>query len=293
VSGARGAGRSRRARPFIRENGITVRQDLVSSAANPVVKRIRLLAERKHRRREGVFVVEGGQPVWRAVEAGWQIEALVIAPELLAGHPALRMAQEQERAGVRVVRLTRDLFERIADRDGPMGVMALVHTRLRSLAELRVGQDTVFAAMDRISNPGNLGTIIRTVDAVGGAGVVLVGDSTDPFAPAAVKASMGSLFAVDIAHAPDIGAFYSWARGNGVRVLATSGGASTTHWQADYSAPAAILLGNEGEGLPADAIAQADQQVRIPMVGTVESLNIAVAAAAVLYEARRAALHGE
>jgi RNA methyltransferase, TrmH family len=270
-----------------------VPQDLVSSAANPVVKRIRALADRRHRRREGAFVVEGGQPVWRAVEAGWEIDTLVIAPELLDrhpgqdAHPALRMAQEQERAGVRVVRLNRELFERIAEREGPAGVLAIVRSRPRGLADLRVGPGSVFAALHRIGNPGNLGTILRTVDATGGAGVVLVGETADPFAPTAVKASMGSIFAVDVAHTPDLDSFFEWAHGAGVRVLATSGSARDDHWRADYSAPCAVLLGNEGEGLPPAALERADLQVRIPMVGTAESLNVAVAASVVLYQARR------
>lgn len=270
--------------------------DLVSSAANPVVKRIRALADRKHRRREGAFVVEGGQPVWRAVVAGWEIDTLVIAPDLLArhpgrdGHPALHMAEEQERAGVRVVRLSRELFERIADREGPAGVLAIVRSRSRGLADLRVEPGSVFTVLHRVGNPGNLGTIVRTVDAAGGAGVILVGETADPLAPTAVKASMGSIFGLDVAHAADLDAFFAWAHENGVRVLAASGGASDDHWRADYSPPCAILLGNEGEGLPQDALDRADLRVRIPMVGTAESLNVAVAAALVLYEARRPGL---
>jgi TrmH family RNA methyltransferase len=275
-----------------------VTQDLVSSAANPVVKRVRALADRKHRRREGAFVVEGGQPVWRAVEAGWEIDTLVIAPELLArhpgqgGHPALHMAEEQERAGVRVVRLSRELFERVADREGPAGVLAIVRSRPRDLAELRVEPGSVFTVLHRVGNPGNLGTIVRTVDAVGGAGVILIGETADPFASTAVKASMGSIFAVDVVQAPGLEAFFDWARENGVRVLATSGSARDDHWQADYAGPCAILLGNEGEGLPGAALERADLRVRIPMVGTAESLNVAVAAALVLYQARRPGLQG-
>jgi TrmH family RNA methyltransferase len=273
-----------------------VPHDLVSSAANPVVKRIRALAERKHRRREGAFLVEGGQPVWRAVEAGWRVETLVIAPDLLARHPgqgehpALRMAEEQERAGVRVVRLSRELFERVADREGPSGVMAIVRSRPRTLAELEVGPGAVFTVLHRIGNPGNLGTILRTVDAAGGAGVILVGETADELAPTAVKASMGSLFALDVVHVPELDTFFDWAKERGVRVLATSGSAEHDHWRADYATPCAILLGNEGEGLPESALARADAQVGIPMVGTAESLNIAVAAALVLYQARRPVL---
>ncbi|MEV1011992.1 RNA methyltransferase [Streptomyces sp. NPDC049881] len=262
-------------------------QELITSAANPLVKRVRSLADRKHRRREGAFVVEGVQPVWRAVEAGWDVDTLVVAPELLAGTAAERMVAEREAAGTRVARLGRALFERLVDREGPAGLAAVVRTRTRALEDLVAGPGAVFTALDRIANPGNLGTVIRTVDAAGGAGVVLIGDTVDPFGPVAVKASMGSLFAVDVAHAPDADTFFAWAAGNGVRVLAASGGAADDHWDASYQPPLALLFGSEREGLPSGVLERADGRLRIPMVGTAESLNVGVAAGIMLYEARR------
>ncbi|WBB61055.1 RNA methyltransferase [Streptomyces sp. WMMC500] len=261
--------------------------DTISSAANPLAKRVRLLASRKQRRREGAFVVEGLQPVWSAVEAGWEVETLLVAPGLLTHQPALRMVEEQERSGVAVARFGADLFQRLVDRDGPSGIAAILRGRSGGLDTLSVRPGAVFVALHRIANPGNLGTIIRTVDAVGGAGVILVGDTVDPYAPAAVKASMGSLFAVDVVHTPDAGEFFSWAAEHGVAVLATSGSADEDHWSAAYDPPLAFLLGSEREGLPEDLLAQASRRVRIPMVGTVDSLNIGVAASIMLYEARR------
>ena len=265
--------------------------ETISSAANPLVKRIRLLGDRRHRRREGAFVVEGIQPVWRAVEAGWEIEALIVTPELLAGSgPAAEMVTGQEAKGVRVARVTGELFSRLSDREGPAGLAAIVHSKQAELPDLVIRPGSVFAALHRIGNPGNLGTIIRTVDAVGGAGVILIGDTTDPFAPAAVKASMGSLFAVDVAHAPGAGAFLDWAAAGGVQVIATSGRAGTDHWSAGYQPPLAVLLGSEGDGLPDDLLTRADMRIRIPMTGTAESLNLAVAAGVMLYELRRHAV---
>jgi TrmH family RNA methyltransferase len=261
--------------------------ETISSAANPLVKRIRLLADRRHRRREGAFVVEGIQPVWRAVEAGWEIETLVVVPELLGDSPAMQMVREQEARGVRVARIARELFVRLADREGPPGLAAIVRGRLGGLDTLTVTPDAVFVALHEIGNPGNLGTIIRTLDAVGGAGIVLIGDSTDPFAPAAVKASMGSLFAVDVAHVQEADDFFAWAGAQGVQVITTSGRANAEHWSTGYPTPLAVLLGSEGDGLPPDLLARGDRSVRIPMVGTAESLNLSVAAAVMLYEVRR------
>jgi RNA methyltransferase, TrmH family len=266
--------------------------ETITSAANPIVKRVRQLADRRHRRREGAFVVEGGQPVWQAVEAGWEIETLLVAPELLAGSPATRLVAEQEAAGTRVARLSRELFVRLSEREGPSGLAAIVRGRTRALAELSVRPDTVFVALHEVGNPGNLGTIIRTADATGCGGVILIGETSDPFSPTAVKASMGSLFALDVAHTTSLGEFFDWAGAAGVRVAATSGGADDDHWRVDWPAPVALLFGGEGPGLPAAALQRSDRRVRIPMVGTAESLNLAVAAGVLMYEVRRRALGG-
>jgi RNA methyltransferase, TrmH family len=260
---------------------------LISSAANPVIKRMRLLGERKHRRREGAFVVEGIQPVWQAIEAGAELEVIVVAPALLGDSPAADMVARQEAAGVRVARVTGELFARVSAREGPSGLAAIVRWPISGLDALRVTPGSVFVALHEIGNPGNLGTIIRTANAAGAAGVVLAGATTDPFDPAAVKASMGALFGVPIAHAAGAEEFFAWAAGAGVSVVTTSAKAGTSFWDAAYPRPLALLLGAEGTGLPADVLAAGDLQVRIPMTGTAESLNLAVAAGLLLYEARK------
>jgi TrmH family RNA methyltransferase len=263
--------------------------DVISSAANPLVKRLRLLADRKHRRREAAFVVQGIQPVWQAVEAGAGLDTLIVAPELLRHPGALEMVAAQEAAGVRVARLSAGLFGRIADRDGPSGLAAIVATTglTPALASLATGPDSVFAALHAAGNPGNVGTIIRTVSAVGGAGVILIGPSADPFDPVAVKASMGALFTVPVASVGSAAEFLDWARRGGVRVAATSARGSVSCWQVPLEPPVAVLLGSEGSGLPDDLLAAADLRVAIPMTGTAESLNLAVAAGVLLYEVRR------
>jgi TrmH family RNA methyltransferase len=145
----------------------------------------------------------------------------------------------------------------------------------------------VFIALHEIGNPGNLGTIIRTADAAGGNGVVLIGAAADPFDPVAVKASMGALFTVPVARAADPAEFFAWAAGSAVTVIATSAKARTSFWEAGYPRPLALLLGAEGAGLPDGVLAAGDLRVRIPMTGTAESLNLAVAAGLLLYQARR------
>jgi len=286
--------------------------ELITSAANPLIKRVRLLGDRRHRRREGAFVVRGVQPVWQAVEAGADIEVMIVAPELLRD-PAAAMVAQQEARGVRVARLSGELFGRIADRDGPAGLAAIVRKRTGGLAGLGVRPDAVFVALHEVANPGNLGTIIRTADAAGAAGVILVGQSTDPFDPVAVKASMGAVFGVPVAVADSSAEFLRWCRENGIAVAVTSGtepepaagsgpgpgsgsrsAAGTgpgSIWDTALPAPLAILLGSEGAGLPGDLLAAGDLRLRIPMTGTAESLNLAVAAGVLLYESWRQLRH--
>lgn len=261
--------------------------ELISSAANPIMKRIRALGERKGRRREGAFFVEGLQPVWQAVEAGAEIETLVIAPELLVSVPAQRLVAEQEAQGARVARLSGTLFATLSARDGPTGLGAIVRARTARLEDLPVRPDAPLVVLHNIGNPGNLGTIIRTADATGVAGIVLLGETTDPFAPAAVKASMGALFGMPLAHVAEPERFFEWAEEQGIAIVSTSAHAETTHWVAHYPRPLALLLGSEGEGLPAELLARGAVQVRIPMTGTARSLNLAVATGVLLYEVRR------
>jgi TrmH family RNA methyltransferase len=260
--------------------------ELITSAANPLIKRVRLLGDRRHRRREGAFVVRGVQPVWQAVEAGADIEVLIVAPDLLR-EPAATMVAGQEARGVPVARLSGELFGRIADRDSPAGLAAIVRRRAGTLAELDVRPDSVFVALHQVANPGNLGTIIRTADAAGAAGVILIGPGTDPFDPVAVKASMGAVFSVPVAAVATAGEFMRWCGDSGIAVAVTSGSGSGSLWDTSMPQPLAILFGSEGTGLPEDLLAAGDVRLRIPMTGSAESLNLAVAAGVVLYEAWR------
>jgi RNA methyltransferase, TrmH family len=261
--------------------------EVITSAANPLVKRVRALADRKHRRREAAFVVQGMQPVWQAVEAGADIETLIVAPDLLRHAGAAAMVRAREEAGVPVARLSGELFSRIADRDGPSGLAAIVRSAPAALADLAVGAGSLFAALHSAGNPGNVGTIIRTASAAGADGVILIGPSADAYDPAAVKASMGAIFSVPVATVGSAAEFLDWAAAGAVTVAATSARGSVSCWDADLAPPLAVLLGSEGAGLPDDLLAAADLRVAIPMTGTAESLNLAVAASILLYEVRR------
>jgi len=261
--------------------------DLITSFTNPLVKRIRALTDRKHRRREGAFLVEGLQPVWRAVTANWPLDTLVVAPDLLTNERAQQMVAEQQDRGVRVVRVSADVFARVSDRDGPAGLLAIVGGAVAELDAFRTAAPGPVVALHRAANPGNVGTILRAADAAGAAGLILVGHSADPLSPTAVKASMGSVFAVPTAHTGDTEALFAWAGRHARPVVAVTGHARNTLWRTELPPEGVLLLGSEGDGLPDHVAERCEHQVSIPMVGTAESLNLATAASVMLYEMMR------
>ncbi len=273
--------------PFLLWKGTGVRLTRIEGAANPLIKRIRALEQRKGREQAGAFFVEGIQAVWQAVDAGAVIETLVVAPDLLTSAAAREMIARQHAARTPVAEVSASLYERIAMRENPSGLAAIVRIVFHSLESLIVTPASLFVALHEISNPGNLGTILRTVDAVGGNGVILIGDGTDPYHPNAVRASVGTLFRLPVVPVRQIEDALAWSRASGVSIVTTSARAAHAHWQVEYPSPVLMLFGNEGRGLPPEIVARGDLSVRIPMHGSASSLNLAVAAGVLLYEALR------
>jgi TrmH family RNA methyltransferase len=267
--------------------------DLITSFANPTVKRYRALAARKNRRREGSFTVEGLQPVWFAVRSTWPIDTLIVSPDLLTNEAAWQMVDEAGRDGTVVVWVSRDVFAHLSDRDGPSGLAAIVRGTVGSLPGFRPAGAGPVVALHRVGNPGNIGTILRSADAAGAAGLLLVGDCADPLAPTAVKASMGSLFSVPIAAADAEDELFEWAGSVGRPVVAITGNTSENLWRATVPADAVLLMGSEGDGLSADMVRRCEAALAIPMQGSAESLNLATATSVALFELSRRRIVGE
>jgi TrmH family RNA methyltransferase len=249
--------------------------------------RVRRLATRRYREQEGACFVEGIRPVLDALECGLRVEALLVCPELLRSEVALRMVHEQETAGTTVVELSRANFEHISDRDNPVGLAAIVYWAPLALEALPVGADALLVMAEDMRDPGNLGTLLRTMDAIGGTGVVVVGSSTDPTHPKCLKASMGTIFRVPVARATSVETFVQWAHARHIWTVATTARRGAPFWSLEYRRPLALLLGNEGEGLSKETMQMTNVVARIPMWGTASSLNVSVAAGVLLYEIRR------
>lgn len=255
---------------------------MISSTSNPHVKRIRRLRQKKYRLREGTFYTEGLRVVLSAVESQAPIDTIYYSRKLLTSEIGLTMIDEQSKIGVPCIELAPHIFQAISEREHPVGLSAIIRTNWSTLSALPIAESDIFVALLDVSEPGNLGTIIRTMDAVAASGLLLVGSTVDPYHPSTVKASMGTIFNMPHVALDDYKVMMDWAHRGGLQTIATSANAQIPFDQAAYRFPLLLLLGNEGEGLPADVMATADFGVAIPMRGSASSLNLAVAAGIIL-----------
>ena len=261
---------------------------MMSSKHNPLIRRTkRLQANSRARKKQNAFVVDGGKFVSLAAESERSIETLLYCEALLADGVGWSIVRRLQADHVKCVGVTQRVFEHVSQRNNPDGLAAIVTGGRIDVASLEVGKTDIFVCLSDVSDPGNLGTILRTIDSAGASGCILVGDSTDPYHPRAVRASRGSLFSVRVAHAADMDAIWLWARQQKVQTVATSAKGGQSYWQAPYPLPLLFILGNEHEGLSEATLDAADQLVTIPMGGTMSSLNVGVTASLLLYEIGR------
>lgn len=256
--------------------------DLITSPSNPRVKQVRALRQRKHRDESGLFIVEGIHPVGEAAAAG-RLAWLCYAPELLASLYARELVEREAARGVPCHAMSGEVFTSLADRENPAGLLAVARQHWHTLADLSPAGFPWGVALVSPQDPGNVGTILRTIDAVSASGLLLLDSSVDAHHPSAVRASMGTLLHLPLARA-SFSEFTAWARGHGYQVVGTSARGSVDYRSVPaYPRPAMLLLGSERAGLSAEQRAACDVLVRLPMHGRTSSLNLAVAAGVMLY----------
>ena len=262
----------------------------VTSLTNPLVKDIKALALKKFRDQQNAFMAEGLKLVIDALDLGWQIRTLVFAKAGRGNAAVEKAAARTVAAGGTVLEVSEKVLSAITRRDNPQMVVGVFAQKTMSLKDIRPTDGDVWVALDRVRDPGNLGTVIRTVDAVGAKGVILVGDTTDPFAVETVRATMGSIFAVPVAKA-GLDAFLTWRGSFSGLVVGTHLKGAVDYRSVDFAGkPVLLVMGNEQQGLPEDLAANCDRLLRIPQAGRADSLNLAVATGVMLYEIRRSAL---
>jgi len=261
----------------------------VTSLANPLVKEIRGLALPKNRKESGLFVAEGLKLVTDALERDWPIRTLVYSAKA-ADQPGIQRAAAMARGrGADILAVSEAVLGKIARRDNPQMVIGVFEQKLTPPESIRARDANVWIALEAIKDPGNLGTIVRTADAVGAEGVLLLGETVDPFSVEAVRATMGSIFHIPIARM-SVREFLSWRTTWRGMVVGTHLAGHRDYREVDYRRPVLLLMGNEQSGLPNTLADACDALVRIPQSGRADSLNLAIATAVMLFEIRRHAL---
>lgn len=262
----------------------------VTSLANPIVKDLRSLSLKKYRDQQGVFLAEGLKLVIDALDQDWRIKTLVFAKSGKGNKMVEQVAARTFAKGGLVLEVTEKVISAITRRDNPQMVVGVFEQQYQPLNGIHPVEGDVYVALDRARDPGNLGTIIRTADAVGAKGVILIGDTTDPYSLETVRATMGSVFSVPLYKASE-SEFLNWRKGFSGLVVGTHLKGAVDYRTIPYrKKPVILMMGNEQQGLPDNLAETCDKLARIPQEGRADSLNLAIATGIMLYEIRREAL---
>ncbi len=254
----------------------------ITSSSNPRIKEIRALRQRKERAQSGLAFIEGIRIVADALHHPGTVRALIVAPDLLTSTYAQELVQQA--ADVESIEVSAEVFQSLSLKDGPQGIGAVIHQRWESLDAVRLTKNGFcWVALDAVQDPGNLGTILRTCDAVGCTGVMLLGHSTDPYDPTALRGSMGAVFSQRLVRA-SYDSFVTWKERHDYMIVGTSDAATDDYTKAPYRFPLVLLMGSERQGLAPALQDACDLTVSITMVGQSDSLNLAVATGVMLYE---------
>jgi RNA methyltransferase, TrmH family len=255
----------------------------ITSKENSKVKQLRSLHDPKHRKNEQAFLIEGVKMVEEALRGNAGVSLVVAAPSLVRRHgkALLKLAEDHS---CEILWISDKLLDALSENKTPQPVMAVIKMREQNEGRLLDHPSGIIVIAHQLQDPGNLGTLIRTCEAVGAAGLAITSNTVDPFNAKTVRASMGSILRLPMARINDTPGFIRKCTERGFQTVALSLAGGTTHVELDLKKPTAVLLGQEGSGLPDDVLNSMDQRVRIPMAETIDSLNVAVSAAVFLYE---------
>lgn len=259
----------------------------ITSVSNPIIKDLRALSQKKNRNREGLFMAEGLKLIIDALNLGWTIQTLIFLKSKIGNSVIENTAARTVANGGFVIKASQKVMESLTRRDNPQTVIGIFKQQWQPFETIKEQGEDVYVALDRVRDPGNLGTIIRTADAVDAKGVILIGETTDPFSSETVRATMGSIFSVPL-YRCDESAFLNWSGRFKGMIVGTHLKGSTDYRTIDYkNGPVILLMGNEKQGLPDILANHCNKLARIPQNGRADSLNLAVATAIMLYEIRR------
>jgi TrmH family RNA methyltransferase len=254
----------------------------VTAFSNATVKLLRSLRDKKARREHGLFLAEGLRILTEARDSGRLPEIVAFSPEGAKHRLAGEIIAATEAAGGDAIETTPDILSKMSGKDNPQMLLGAYRQPDTGISRIDRTKAPLWIVAQALRDPGNIGTILRTGDAVGAGGLILVDDSADPFSVEAVRASMGAIFTQDAATArwPE---FLSWLRGGAGQLVGTSLKATIDYLEPEYGQPCFLLIGNEQQGLPSDYEAECDLLVKIPMAGRADSLNAAMATAVMAF----------
>lgn len=265
---------------------------VITSHSNHKLKQVRALRLRKHRVESGQFLVEGIHPIGEAVAASLTlfptgirtiIEGIYYAPDLLTSEFAVNLINEQNNRGIACYPVSEDVFSTLTEKENPQGILAVVRQNSVTLEHLTPDNFTWGVALLAPQDPGNVGTILRTIDAVGASGLLLLDSSVDPHHPSVVRASMGTLFWYPVV-TTSFEDFSGWVRRKGYKIYGTSAHGNRDYLTIDsYEHPFVLLMGSEREGLTPEQVTVCQELIRLPMGGRSSSLNLAIATGVMLY----------
>jgi len=256
---------------------------LISSVQNPFIKSLVLLQEKaKARKQTGTFLIEGQREITLALKGGYEIETLLFLPELISEAQITKFSNNP----IEIIEISKEVYQKLAYRDTTEGILAVAKTKSLQLSDLKLSENPLILVAEALEKPGNIGALLRTADAANLDAVIIANPKSDLFNPNIVRSSVGCLFTNQIATGTTTEIIDFLKKGNINFYCATLQNSTSYHTQ-DYTKPTALVVGTEATGLTEEWRNQATQNIIIPMQGEIDSMNVSVAAAILIFEAKR------
>lgn len=266
-----------------------IKISIITSSSNKLVKDMKLLYKKKNRWELREFFIEGIRSVEQCMRSGGVIKHIFYSEELL-NDEGMRLVEELKNMDLNTVHISDSLFKSISDTESPQGILAVVQMIEYDLRDV-LNENNFLVLLDRVQDPGNLGTIIRTADAFGANGIVVTDGCVDVYNPKTVRATMGSIFQIPVVHIGDISEAIELLKNENIKIIASSLDTDTYSYDMDFKRDCALVIGNEGSGISREVLEQSDHLVKIKMTGKAESLNAGIASGVLMYEVLRQRTH--
>ncbi len=259
---------------------------MITSLQNPHVKDAIRLRDRRHREKQGRIVIDGARELARAIAAGVRLAEVFVCERLCLSEDSRRVLELLPDCGANVLDVTQPVFEKLAFGQRAEGVLGVAETPVTTLDGIKLAENPLVAVLEGVEKPGNVGAVLRSADGAGVSALIVADGRTDLYNPNAIRASLGTIFTLPVAAATAADTL-AWLRAHGLAVYSARVAGSALYTEVDFCRPAAIILGSEAAGLSAAWTADDITPIRLPMLGTADSLNVSAAAAVLFYEALR------